>query len=649
LKEETMPQLEVPPDHPNVLVVTGTDLYNGSDDPRDKLRTFLYGQTAEVSQGTHDFWCVFGLPASSARGFGEGGERWSDASLTPRPMRGIASISAPPDAVRGGNPPTASDTSQLASLLYPLHTALQEVAHHWLVYPGRLNFTVDGRTEQMDVDDFIHFNLDQPFSGPLLAGRSALHWSTYMQADGSPMDGQKWRDLGPDEGLNHWQWIEPPQLSVQPSNRPAIVLTQEYNDLDLMAMGVITADEAYASTGGRFSWMEPWYSAPLPFLAGVFVAFSAQDFLYFGFDSDHRKLGVSRTDGTRYGEADLGADYHPWPGRGNTGVALRVLHYAGDPLRQEGRAGPRLIFQARFDDSALRPTVSPADFNVFVGPLPAQIPGLFDGLSVRGPLAVPPSSPDFSGFHTVATVPIRQRPLAVGLITKAAVPIWADAVYSHLETLTPLAAPGPGSSPHTVYALSAVPPELPGSVLFGKHPKGPHLHQPVKPPAPLVLPWQGRLRLRATAYAEVTQTDLPGDDPRQPPYDHTATSDKAPKVVLSAPAGDFAFGTSVAMWRSAFRRSAGGGIGANPAIGRPGAQMWGVARSLPATNVQVVSGYEQQPPPEDTYRMAFILCAPQRSDITADDIASLDLLREYWDEAFRLCTRGRRQSFSHLF
>ena len=146
-----------------------------------------------------------------------------------------------------------------------------------------------------------------------------------MQADGSPMDGQRWRDLGPDKGLDHWQWTERPQLSVQPSNRPAIVINQEYNDLDLMAMGVITADEAYASTGGRFSWMEPWYSAPLPFLAGVFVAFSAQDFLYFGFDSDHRKLGVSRTDGTRYGEADLGADYHPWPGRGNTGVALRVL------------------------------------------------------------------------------------------------------------------------------------------------------------------------------------------------------------------------------------------------------------------------------------------------------------------------------------
>ena len=76
--------------------------------------------------------------------------------------------------------------------------------------------------------------------------------------------------------------------------------------------------------------------------------------------------------------------------------------------------------------------------------------------------------------------------------------------------------------------------------------------------------------------------------------------------------------------------------------------MWGLARSLPATNVQVVSGYEQQPPPEDTYRVAFILCAPQRSDINADHIASLDLLREYWDEAFRQCTRGRRHSQSQL-
>ena len=47
--------------------------------------------------------------------------------------------------------------------------------------------------------------------------------------------------------------------------------------------------------------------------------------------------------------------------------------------------------------------------------------------------------------------------------------------------------------------------------------------------------------------------------------------------------------------------------------------------------------------------MAFILCAPLSSDITIDQIASLDLLREYWYEAFRLCTRGRRQSLSQLF
>lgn len=642
-----MPQIQRPPAYPDVLVVTGTDLYaSGSNDPRNNLRTFLYSQTAQespVSQGTHDFWCVFGLPTSPG-GLGNG---WPDPSLTPRPMRGITSIDTPPDAVRGGNLPTASDTDRLASLVDRIHTMLQEVGHHWLVDPGRLNFTVDGRTEQMDVDDWIHMNLDQLFTGPLLAGRSAQHWSTYMQADGSPFDGQTWQDQGPDEGLNRWQWIEPPQLSVQPSNRPEIVLSQEYNDLDLMAMGVITGDEAYPSTGGRFSWMEPWYSVPLPYLAGVFVAFSAQDFLYFGFDSDHRKLGVFRTDGTQYGEADLGADYHPWPGRRNTGVALRVLYYAGDPLHHDLRAEPHLIFQARFDDSALLPTVDPGDFNVFVGPLPAQIPGLFEGLSARGPLAMPPSSPDFSGFHTVATVPIRQRPLGVGLISKASVSVWADAVYSHLETLTPLQTGQQRVKPHTVYPLSTVPPEWPGSALFDQRREGLYLHQSVKPPAPLVLPWRGRLRLRATAYAEVNDTDVVADS-LQPPYDHTATSDKAPKLVLSAPPGDFAFGTSVAMWRSVFRRSAGGGIGADPATGRPGAQMWGVARSLPATNVQVVSGYEQQSPPQGTYRVAFILCAPQSSDITIDHIASLDLLREYWDEAFRLCTRGRRQSFSHL-
>ena len=84
-----MPQIQRPPAYPNVLVVTGTDLYSGSDDPRTNLRNFLYAQTAQespVRQGTHDFWCVFGLPTAPG---GEAGQGWDDQSLTPWPMRGI--------------------------------------------------------------------------------------------------------------------------------------------------------------------------------------------------------------------------------------------------------------------------------------------------------------------------------------------------------------------------------------------------------------------------------------------------------------------------------------------------------------------------------------------------------------------------------
>jgi hypothetical protein len=272
------------------------------------------------------------------------------------------------------------------------------------------------------------------------------------------------------------------------------------------------------------------------------------------------------------------------------------------------------------------------------------VPGLFDGLGAAGPLAAPPSGGDFTGFRTVATVTECRAPVAIGLIAKTSVPCWVDAVYSHVETLLP----GTPKHRHTVYRLTAVPPRLPASPSFDRLAPGPHLHQPVDPPAPLVIPWQGRLRLRPPAYAEVTQTDLDGLDVRQPPYDHSATTDKAPKVVLAAPPGDFAFGTAEALRRTAFRRSAGGGVAGDPATGRPPMELWGLARSLPATAVEVVRGFEQQPPPDDTYRFAFVFCAPQRGDITADHIASLDLLREYWDVAFRLCTRGRRRSDSAL-
>jgi hypothetical protein len=79
---------------------------------------------------------------------------------------------------------------------------------------------------------------------------------------------------------------------------------------------------------------------------------------------------------------------------------------------------------------------------MFFGPPPAQIPGLFDGLSTIGRFAVPPSSHDFTGFYTVGKVTETQQPLAIGLITKTTDYVWAAAVYSHIETLTPIVEPG---------------------------------------------------------------------------------------------------------------------------------------------------------------------------------------------------------------
>lgn len=150
--------------------------------------------------------------------------------------------------------------------------------------------------------------------------------------------------------------------------------------------------------------------------------------------------------------------------------------------------------------------------------------------------------------------------------------------------------------------------------------------------------WRGRLRLQPVYELDL---DLPDNDPTLPPYDHTATVDRAPKVLLRAPAGDFAFGTSMSVRRTLFTHSSGGGP--------PGTVLWGRARSLRAADVVLSDQPDtRQAPPGNTYKAAFIIAARKRTDITTAMIEAVDTLRQYWDPAFGTATDGRRLSTSTL-
>jgi hypothetical protein len=125
-------------------------------------------------------------------------------------------------------------------------------------------------------------------------------------------------------------------------------------------------------------------------------------------------------------------------------------------------------------------------------------------------------------------------------------------------------------------------------------------------------------------------------------FDHSATVDNAPKVLVKAPSGDFAFGTSAKIYRTIFTPWAGGYA--------TGKTVWGRDKSARAADVTVPDFVRNKwPAPEgDTYKFAFIIVAASEADVTADMIDRADAVRRYWDAAFEAATAERRHSNSTL-
>lgn len=627
---QTNTVIERAPDHSQILLASGQDLFpRGVDDANTallaKLRTAVAegetpprgGLVSPVRPGTHDFWVVYSVGATGAANAGI-----QDPSATPRPLRGGVVAKAPPT--------THDDTT----VINQLATLLQEVGHYWLAYPS-LKFAWRGGEVSYERADWDKFNHDQTPDGPLLGGRLLQHWGPWFHSENSAMGGRNWSTVTREGIFDRWQWEHLPDgPQPQPSGLPALTLDNQYCDLDLLVMGAKTADQCYPETNGTFRFLEPSYVVQprflpghpelgWPFLAGVFVAYGNQDLIYFGFDGDHRQLGVYRTDrNVRFaGPVGLGATYTPsW--LPNSGVYLRVV-----------RQGRRLHFQARLDGTALGLRMSPSDHNVFVSSAPDSLPGLFDGISATG---VPTSGLDFTTFHTVGTADEPRQPVAIGLIALTAWPTLLDAVYCNLETLTLPALLSKRKRVRTVHRLTPLPKRWPSGAAFGDLPAGsPRLHLPAGDLDPAsAQDWHGRLRFLLPYDLSESEGGVT--------FDHRDTVDRAPKVVLEAPTGNFAFGTAVAVRRTLYTRYSGGG--AYPTA------IWGRTRTLSAKDVRLdpSSAAARRSPPRNTYKTAFIIAARQRSDITDDMIESVDAIRRYWDPTFGAATGGLRKSSSSL-
>ncbi|NJC97480.1 MAG: hypothetical protein FIB03_14280 [Anaerolineae bacterium] len=586
----------------NILLVYGNDVY--TSDYRIRTRDFLYGaRSSPVQVGTHDFWITYAIPSL-------GGAEWNyeDLSARPRKMRGIIRMGSVPD-----------DTTP-STLQRHLNVILQEVAHHWLV-PYDLEVSIDGTEVGLanGLQMTQQINDETPFTEPALLGRANSHWTAYFQSDASPMDGMYYVDAGSEDGFNRWQQSSFVGPTLTPSGLPSLSLVGSYNDLDLLVMGVKTAAEAYPATGSRFRWLEPKLSTPYPAHIGVFVAFSRNDFFYFGFYTDHRLLGVERTGDPIGGELttlNLGPDYHPL-GNDYNGIALRVV-----------RRGNQYYFQARHDNPQIGCVA--AVLNYFFPRLFPRSLRLFEDIDS---LPLPNSTASFNRFRTVAIYESSDRPQAVGLIVKKwRQPHLAEGAFYNFELLS-------GKS-HTILQTDDVPEALPPGTPYSSLPLGElRLDNPTGDA--IVRSKGGRLHILTPFSTVNPEGNLEHFSDNH--FDHDANLDNAPKALTKAPNGDFAFATSCKVYRTIFTPWAAGYA--------TGKTMWGNVKTARALDIIVpprIITEKQPPPPDNTYKIAYIIVAERRSDITEAMIQRVDIIRRYWDSAFEAATVERRHSNSML-
>jgi hypothetical protein len=584
-----MANIEQPAGFTNVLLVTDSDMFNA--DYRVKLRDILYnaGSAASpVREGTHDFWITYAFPA-------QGGGEWGfeDLTTSPRKMRGIIRM--------GGVPPNLTEDTVRGQI----GVMLQEVGHHWLV-PWDLAFedsTGSRVSVGSDLTNVQAINDETAFSGPPLVARGNSHWSAYWQADASPFDGVFFVEQGQEDGHAIWEARDFPGPTLSPPGLMPVEMRSSYNDLDRLVMGAMSPSEAYASTGGRFRWLEPRLTAPHLYHAGLFVAFSQYDFLFFGFSEDHRTLGFQRTGGP-VARASLGRGYRPLA-HDSTAVALRIV-----------RRGRAYYLQARYDE--------PSAGSPF--PAPGAGPRLDDDLDTLAPVR---ATPDFNAtkFRTMGRIDADARPRAVGVIVKK----W-DAGHLIDFAFQNLAIFQPGNN--QLFKTSGVPLGFAPGGNYGALRRG-ELRLQIPAAGPIVRVKNSRLHT-ILPFQRVVNGRLV----EQPTFDHTTGVDRAPKVLTSAPEGDFALATTAKVWRTIYTPWAGG-----TARDR---RIWGIEKSLPAsTTVLSDQAREKQVPPAwKTYKVAFIIVAKERSDITGAMIQRVDAIRRYWDEAFDEATAHQRHSDS---
>ena len=577
------------PTYPNVLLSWGAE-YHGDDNRHAWFSNIDALVDSPIHNGDYDFIVVYAIPDEDTPN-----HFFEDMSIVPKPRRGAITMDTPP----------------IDNLSMPdhIHVLLQEVAHHWLCFRDRYKFIIDSVEVMVpsgnDVAQWINNDID--FNGkPIIIGRSDIHWSAFLQADGSPMDGLAYDDRSREAAYSIWKQDVPyyaDTATIFPEGLDALNMLGYYCDLDKIIMGAMNAGSAYSFRNHQIKWIEPKLVAPLEYQVGLILMFHRHDFIFFGFHQHHRKLVIQKNQDAPYIEVEID-DYAPLEHDYNA-LALRIV-----------RRGDDYYFQARKDN-----------------PLAGCINGIFQALGLRSNrvsnffedlnnLTEREGAGNMDRYRTIFHLNAQQitsQPKAIGTVVKKwSGPSMVEGTFFNFEIL---------KDSRVTFTTDRIPTLLPTDfVLRDINEATFYAHVPKE--QTIILSRGGRIHITAI----LDQT-----------FDLNATIDEAPKLLAKAPDGDFSFGSIVNVRRSCFTPWAAG-----YAIGK---SIWGKEKGINTNNIQLTdSGITRQPPPpaDNIYKIIFIVTAETRMAITDDYVRRVDNVRRYFDAAFSKATNDVFHSDSSL-
>lgn len=601
-----MTTCEISSSYPNVLLISGSDAYAGGNVDFGLITRFLESHPSGCPGSVldQDFW-IFHPRPNSAGGVHVG---------TETPPRGLVRMHPLPD------------TLDAASASLWLNTLAQEMGHAWLV-PSGLGF---GTQPLVGAFPWIEEAFrGEPLRRLALLGRGDVHWSSFLKAGVSPMDGVNWVESpagsqypyvrqgyrGEMVTLRRYVVSSGGQTNVSVPGIPGDVPASVYSDLDLTIMGVLDPSQAYEgmqSDPGVEPGIDdliPQWIGPCSYHAGLALVFGTDDVVVFGFFQDCTTLGVQRT-GQGVRTVDIADHYGPWqePSR----IYLRIV-----------RHGDTYYFQARPDVPA--PTVA-EEILIATGRRPASPP--------IDPFAdLPSTSEQLSSWTTVAAITESTvTPQAVGYLVKTwtAYMPWVDVSFRPLQVRD-----AAGNENKVGRVRNPSSPVTRSDYLSGIAADTLTYHRPKAGPNLRFAPDLMNLYVAASVPNSAPGvTVTPGADHAEVgAHDLWVGTDDAPKLVIAAPPGDsFVVAGSVRIDRCMVAPWAAGLLVPMHMVAYPyhhPMSTFGIPGSV----------RENQVRPGDSFKAAHILVAAQRSDITDTMIGNVDTLRRVSEGYFSTITR----------